>query len=94
MAKQAGEIVGTHFLERRKDDSSRPIFHINNLHVVPRLRRQGVAKLLKSFAEGEALKRGAVALTTIVDLHNPRIIEFNKNLGYRIVAYTQRKDLK
>jgi ribosomal protein S18 acetylase RimI-like enzyme len=88
-----GDLIGSHFLTRKKDDAGKEIFHINNLYVKKEWRGYGIARRMKEFAEKLAKDIGVVAITTSVDTHNKKIIHLNEVLGYKTVKYILRKDL-
>lgn len=85
-------IVGLHILRRFEEG---PLIgaHIAGLWVAEHRRRQGVARRLKAMGESWARAIGAVFLNSNVLVHNERMLELNRSLGFVDYRVNLRKRL-
>ncbi len=93
VARIAGELVGTHWLEVI-DEDGRSVAHITSLWVHNDFRRQGIATRLKQLGEEWALGQGVEAVKTQVFFANTRMIAFNQSLGFEAGHVEMEKRLK
>lgn len=89
---QRREIVGLHIL-RRFEEGPLVGAHIGGLWVLERCRRQGIARRLKAMGESWARSIGAAFINTNVLVHNQRMLDFNRSLGFSDYRINMRKRL-
>jgi GNAT superfamily N-acetyltransferase len=85
-------IVGLHIVRRFEEG---PLIgaHVAGLWVAEHRRRQGVARRLKAMGESWARRIGAAFLNTNVLVHNERMLQLNRALGFSDYRINLRKRL-
>jgi len=92
VARQAGEIVGMHWLTITDDAHGRRA-RIDSLWVDEAHRGHGIGARLKELGEEWARQRGAASMVTHVFYANERMIRYNLRLGFQARQVEMSKDL-
>ncbi len=89
-----GKIVGFHFVSKYTSPHGHIGASIQTLWVDPEFRKQGIAAALKKRAEVWAKEHSLDHILTFVHHKNSSMVNLNKNLGYDLVGYKLKKNLK
>ncbi len=90
-----GKIIGFHFMNKFK---SAPLgtlaAHVQTLWVDPAFRNQGIGANLKKRGEEWAQNEGLDHISTFVHGKNSSMLKLNRKLGYELVGYKLKKNMK
>ena len=89
-----GKIIGYHFMNQFKSPHGVMAADVQTLWVDPNFRRQGIASTLKKRGEQWAKKNNLNHISTFVHGKNTSMQNLNQHLGYELVGYKLRKNIK
>jgi RimJ/RimL family protein N-acetyltransferase len=89
-----GKIVGYFCMTQFQSPHGVQAASIETLWVDPDFRKQGIATTLKQRGEAWAKAKKLDHISTFVHGKNSAMLALNENLGYELVGYKLRKDLK
>lgn len=89
-----GKIIGYHFMNQFKSSHGIMAADVQTLWVDPSFRRRGIASTLKKRGERWAKENKLNHISTFVHGKNSSMQNLNQNLGYELVGYKLRKNIK